>query len=258
MLLFPDGTAVSASSPPAVSTGSGSYDNELWEPAGSWPDSSPSQTSSSETPRGRSSGRLSFSPSDSSSHAVSRQTARDNIRSAQGLPSTSAAHEPPEAAGQPTGLVCSEEASSSPQQSSSDGPRLMEVELLCLNESLSDSGSPPSIYFNSLFMPDALQDSMVSASAVKTPAPYLIDPWAVGMTYPDVIVAVGQGVEFKWPALPVQGAGTCLLLTLYSHSKLHGKLVLIMCVYVQLSGDYTTSPLKAGTYYFACQVPGHW
>ena len=59
-------------------------------------------------------------------------------------------------------------------------------------------------------------------------------------------------------ALPVQGAGTCLLLTLYSHSKLHGKLVLIMCVYVQLSGDYTTSPLKAGTYYFACQVPGHW
>ena len=37
------------------------------------------------------------------------------------------------------------------------GPDSMEVELLCLNESLSDSGSPPSIYFNSLFMPDALQ-----------------------------------------------------------------------------------------------------
>ena len=60
-------------------------------------------------------------------------------------------------AGQPTGLLCSEEASSNPQQSGSDGPRLMEVELLCLNESLSDSGSPPSIYFNILFMPDALQ-----------------------------------------------------------------------------------------------------
>ena len=39
----------------------------------------------------------------------------------------------------------------------------------------------------------------VTASAVKTPAPYLIDPWSVGMTYPDVSVMVGQSVEFKWP-----------------------------------------------------------
>ena len=42
---------------------------------------------------------------------------------------------------------------------------------------------------------------MVTASAVKAPAPYVIDPWAVGMTYPDVSVAVGQGVEFKWPGM---------------------------------------------------------
>ena len=42
------------------------------------------------------------------------------------------------------------------QQSSSDGGRrFVEIELLCLKESLSDSGSPPSIYFNSLFRPDA-------------------------------------------------------------------------------------------------------
>ena len=59
-------------------------------------------------------------------------------------------------------------------------------------------------------------------------------------------------------ALPVQGARTCLRLTLYRHREKHRNLVLNMCVYVQLSGDYTTSPLKAGTYYFACQVPGHW
>ncbi len=35
------------------------------------------------------------------------------------------------------------------------GRRFVEIELLCLNESLSDSGSPLSIYFNSLFTPDA-------------------------------------------------------------------------------------------------------
>ena len=34
----------------------------------------------------------------------------------------------------------------------------MEIELLCLNESLSESGSPPSIYFNSLFAHDAQDD----------------------------------------------------------------------------------------------------
>lgn len=42
---------------------------------------------------------------------------------------------------------------------------------------------------------------MVTASAVKTPAPYLINPWVVGMTYPNVSVAFGQGVEFKWPGM---------------------------------------------------------
>ena len=34
----------------------------------------------------------------------------------------------------------------------------MEIELLCLNESLSESGSPPSIYFNSLFAHDGQED----------------------------------------------------------------------------------------------------
>lgn len=40
---------------------------------------------------------------------------------------------------------------------------------------------------------------MVTALAVSAPAPHLIDPWTVGMTYPDVSVVLGQSVEFKWP-----------------------------------------------------------
>ena len=65
-----------------------------------------------------------------------------------------------------SGQLGSRDAQGSPQQSSSDGRRLMEVELLCLNESLSDSGSPPSIYFNSLFMPDA-EERQESGAAVE-------------------------------------------------------------------------------------------
>ena len=45
-----------------------------------------------------------------------------------------------------------------PRQEHREGRGLMEIELLCLNESLSESGSPPSIYFNSLFMHDAQED----------------------------------------------------------------------------------------------------
>lgn len=66
-------------------------------------------------------------------------------------------------AGQPTGQLCGEHSPGSPQQSSIDGRRLMEVELLCLNESLSDCGSPPNIYFNSLFMPEAQQSEHFAA-----------------------------------------------------------------------------------------------
>ena len=40
----------------------------------------------------------------------------------------------------------------------------------------------------------------VTASAVKSlAAPFLIDPWTVGMTYPEVNITAGQSVEFKWP-----------------------------------------------------------
>ena len=49
----------------------------------------------------------------------------------------------------------------------------MEVELLCLNESLSDSGSPPNIYFNSLFMPDAQQSEYPEAKDKAVPDPSL-------------------------------------------------------------------------------------
>lgn len=39
----------------------------------------------------------------------------------------------------------------------------------------------------------------VTAAATSAAAPYVIDPWTVGMTYPDVNVKAGQSVEFKWP-----------------------------------------------------------
>ncbi len=45
-----------------------------------------------------------------------------------------------------------------PRQEHREGRGLIEIELLCLNERLSDSGSPPSIYFNSLFAHDAQVD----------------------------------------------------------------------------------------------------
>jgi hypothetical protein len=45
-----------------------------------------------------------------------------------------------------------------PRQEHRKGHGLMEIELLCLNESLSESGSPPSIYFNSLFAHDGRED----------------------------------------------------------------------------------------------------
>ena len=37
------------------------------------------------------------------------------------------------------------------------GSRVMELELLCLNETLSNSGTPPRIYFNSLFRTSAAE-----------------------------------------------------------------------------------------------------
>lgn len=37
------------------------------------------------------------------------------------------------------------------------GSRVMELELLCLNETLSNSASPPRIYFNSLFRTSAAE-----------------------------------------------------------------------------------------------------
>ena len=72
-------------------------------------------------------------------------------------------------AGQPTGLRCSPDAAGSHQLGSGDGHRLVEVELLCLNESLSDSGSPPHIYFNSLFMPEAQTGERTEAGPGATP-----------------------------------------------------------------------------------------
>ena len=45
----------------------------------------------------------------------------------------------------------------SAQTQDGSGSRVMELELLCLNETLSNSGSPPRIYFNSLFRTSAAE-----------------------------------------------------------------------------------------------------
>ncbi len=74
-------------------------------------------------------------------------------------------------AGHPTKSLGGKDAQGTPQQSSSDGRRPMEVELLCLNESLSDSGSPPNIYFNSLFMPDTEEGQDVEAAVEEKTLP---------------------------------------------------------------------------------------
>lgn len=39
----------------------------------------------------------------------------------------------------------------------------------------------------------------MTAEAVKPGPSYVIDPWTVGMTYPDVNIASGQSIQFVWP-----------------------------------------------------------
>ncbi|CAK0757897.1 hypothetical protein CVIRNUC_002578 [Coccomyxa viridis] len=93
----------------------------------------------------------------------------------------------------------------------------------------------------------------VTASAVRsTAAPYLIDPWTVGMTYPEVNITAGQSVDFKWPGRH----GVYMLMddTCPDHFDTNGPNILSP---IKVNGDYTTPPLSKGTYTYACQVPGH-
>ena len=51
---------------------------------------------------------------------------------------------------------------------------------------------------------------MVTASAVMSPAPYVLE-WDEGMTYPNVSVVAGQSVQFKWPGEALRSHASILL-----------------------------------------------
>lgn len=92
----------------------------------------------------------------------------------------------------------------------------------------------------------------VTAEAVKPGSPYVIDPWTVGMTYPDVNITSGQSVQLIWPGR--HGVYMLVNSTCPDSFATNGPNVLSQ---IKPNSQYTTPPLKAGSYYFACQVPGH-